>query len=65
MRVAIMTLAALALLIPPAFMAIGSAPALAAAKATDLSAAKQKKKKTEENLKAAPSAPVSSGKSTY
>jgi hypothetical protein len=64
-------LVAAAAILTPAVLAASpaSAPGLSAASGlADLSAAKKKKKpaaKKEEYLKAAPSAPPSSGKSTY
>ena len=69
MRLTILVAAA-AILTPAALAdSPASAPGLSAAgSVTDLSAAKKKKKpaaKKEEYLKAAPSAPPSSGKSTY
>ena len=68
MRLTILVAAAASL--TPAALAASpaSAPGLSAGSVTDLSAAKKKKKpaaKKEEYLKAAPSAPPSSGKSTY
>jgi hypothetical protein len=67
MRLAIMTLVATGLVIPPVVLATSaSTPGFAATKATEFSAQqKKKKKKTEENLKTAPSAPPSKGQSTY
>ncbi len=70
MRITVML--ALAAILAPATLPMSPAAAtgLKAGQATDLSAAKKKKAqkpkaKKEEYLKAAPSAPPSSGKSTY
>jgi hypothetical protein len=70
MRITVML--AIAAILAPATLPISPAAAtgVKAAQATDLSAAKKKKAqkpkaKKEEYLKAAPSAPPSSGKSTY
>ena len=69
MRFAIIVATA-AILTPAAITAHpASAPGFTAAQATDFSAAakkkKAKKKPTDDNMKSAPSAPPSSGKSTY
>ena len=66
MRLAITTLVAAGLVIPPvALAATASTPGFAATKPTEFSAAEKKKKKTEENQRGAPSAPPSKGQSSY
>jgi len=66
MRLAMTTLVAAGLMIPPVVLAMtASTPGFAASKVTEFSSEQKKKKKTDDNTKTAPSAPPSRGQSTY